>query len=115
VREFERRLTMFESQLKLRNFSTDQLIEELARRANARGTRKPKLWCHDCANFVAWCDRKPGPRKSVKPIEDGCPEDYNPCTKGHEMKFVVPEMIDDEYGLYLPVCADRKPISGIVE
>ena len=84
----------------LRDYTENQLLEELARRANARGTKKPDHWCHDCAHFVAWFDRVPAPRKD-------CPEDYNPCAKGHAMKFIVPEEIGDEYGFYRSVCADR--------
>lgn len=85
----------------LYSYSTQQLIEELARRANAVPTKKPRHWCHDCKNFVAWCDKKPPPRID-------CPDDYNPCTKGHEMKFMVPQGYDDDYGFYLPVCSDRE-------
>ena len=84
----------------LRDYSTNQLIEELARRANGRETRNPEHWCHDCAHFVAWFDKAPEPRKD-------CPEDYNPCTKGNAMKFRAPEEFDEEYGFFLPVCADR--------
>lgn len=87
--------------MRLRRYSTSQLIEELARRANCVTTQKPRHWCHDCNNFVAWCDKVPAPRKE-------CLENYNPCTKGHAMRFMVPEEYDDEYGFYLPVCADRE-------
>jgi hypothetical protein len=79
--------------------------EELARRANTRDTRKPDNWRHDCTHFVAWHDKTPAPRKD-------CPDDYNPCTKGRAMKFMVPEENDDEHGFYLPVCADREPVSN---
>jgi len=85
---------------RLYSYSTQQLIEELARRANAVPTKKPRHWCHDCRHFVAWCDKKPAPRID-------CPDDYNPCTKGHEMKFMAPDGYDDDYGFYLPVCSDR--------
>ena len=86
--------------MRLRRYTTNQLIEELARRANGNATAQPEHWCHDCTHFVAWCDKAPMPRKD-------CPESYNPCTKSHAMKFMAPEEIDDEYGFYLPVCADR--------
>lgn len=86
--------------MRLRRYSTNQLIEELARRANGVPTQKPEHWCHDCTHFVAWCDKVPAPRKD-------CPENYNPCTKGHAMRFMVPEEYGDEYGFYLQVCADR--------
>lgn len=86
--------------MKLRGYTTNQLIEELARRANGRETREPEHWCHDCAHYLAWNDKVPAPREE-------CPEDYNPCTRGHAMRFMAPEEINDEYGFYLPVCADR--------
>lgn len=86
--------------MRLYAYTTNQLIEELARRANAKTTKQPEHWCHDCKNFVAWLDRVPAPRKD-------CPDNYNPCTKGKVMRFMAPEEIDDEYGFYLPVCADR--------
>lgn len=89
-----------ETTMELRRYSTNQLIEELARRANGHSTDKPEHWCHDCKHFVAWIDANRVGHKA-------CPEDYNPCTKGHAMKFLAPEEIDDEYGYYLPVCADR--------
>lgn len=89
--------------MRLRRYSTGQLIEELARRANNAPTRKPEHWCHDCRNFVAWIDKSPSPRNA-------CQEDYNACTKGHKMRFSAPEEYDDEYGFYMPVCADRDSV-----
>lgn len=85
--------------MSLHNFTTAQLIEELARRANKRTTRRPKHWCEDCAHFITWLDGKT-PEKTM-------PDDYNPCTKGHTMQFIAPEEVSDEYGHYLTVCADR--------
>lgn len=90
----------FDDPMRLMRYSTNQLIEELARRAAGVPTRKPEYWCHDCKNFVAWFDKVPAPTKD-------CPENYNPCTKGHTMMFRAPEEYDDEYGFYRPVCADR--------
>jgi hypothetical protein len=84
--------------LELRRFGTDQLIEELARRQNEAPIVTPANWCHDCANYVAWND---APRKTEMP------DNFNACTKGHPMKFVAPEDMDDEYGFYRTVCADR--------
>lgn len=84
----------------LRHFSTPQLIEELARRANAKPTRRPERWCEDCAHFVAWVDQAQAENMD-------CPDDYNPCQKGHAMSFLAPEQIDDAYGFYRTVCADR--------
>lgn len=82
----------------LKVFTDDQLLEELIRRRNARTVATPEHWCHDCRNFKAWSDA---------PRQGPMPEDFNPCTKQHEMLFVVPEEIDDEYGFYRRVCADR--------
>lgn len=84
----------------LRRFTTNQLIEELARRANGIDTQKPEQWCHDCTHFVTWHNQVPAPRRD-------CPDSYNPCTKRHKMLFMAPQEIDDTYGFYLPVCADR--------
>lgn len=86
--------------MRLRRYTTNQLIEELARRANGSPTEKPEHWCHDCAHYMAWFDRVPVPHKD-------CPDDYNPCSNGHAMRFIAPDEVDDEYGFYLPVCADR--------
>ena len=83
----------------LRRFNTSQLIEELARRHNENPVVKPDHWCHDCAHYVAWND---------KPRKGECPDSFNPCTKGHTMKFIAPQDFGDEYGFYLRVCADRK-------
>lgn len=83
----------------LRDYSTPQLIEELARRANERSVKRPPIWCHDCAHYLCWLDGATPSRRM--------PDDYNPCQKGHEMRFWVPEEIDGEYGHFLPVCADR--------
>ncbi len=90
---------MYQDPMNLRRYSTAQLIEELARRANGRQTKQPKKWCHDCTHFMAWVDGKT-PNMP-------CPDTYNPCTKGHAMQFMAPEEMDDEYGFYLRVCPDR--------
>lgn len=90
---------MHQDPMKLRGYSTQQLIEELARRANGRDTKQPDHWCHDCTHFVTWADGK----TPDKPM----PDSFNPCTKRHAMRFLAPEDIGDEYGYYLPVCADR--------
>lgn len=92
----------YRDSMRLRDYTTNQLVEELARRANSVTTQKPEHWCCDCTHFVTWLDRQPTPR------DCDCPQDYNPCTKRHQMKFIAPQEITDEYGFYLPVCADRK-------
>lgn len=87
----------------LRSFSDDDLIEELARRRNDRSKRKPERWCQDCARFVPWgIDNK-------MPM----PENYNPCSKGHAMKFHTPESLDDEFGYFVHICADREDAPGV--
>jgi hypothetical protein len=94
---------MWRDPMHLRDYSTQQLLEEMARRARNSATEKPAAWCHDCTHFVAWCDKVPAPRKD-------CPDTYNPCTKGHTMRFMAPEGYpdgDDCWGFYMPVCADR--------
>ena len=88
--------------LKLREFTTDQLIEELARRRNERSSAKPREWCDDCAHFIPWVDAADTPEASM-------PNGYNPCEMGHSMRFQMPEEIDDDYGHYRTVCPDRQP------
>lgn len=85
--------------IQLREFSTDQLIEELARRRNASAVNKPREWCEDCAHFRPWIEGDTP--------EAPTPADYNPCRKGHVMRFRAPEEIDEEYGFYRTVCPDR--------
>src|SRR3569623_1889737 len=93
------RENVYLEQMKLRDYTTAQLIEELAQRSNKQTTKKPKHWCHDCKHHVVWEDGKT-PNEAM-------PDGYNPCTMGHKMRFMMPEEIGDEYGYYLPVCADR--------
>jgi hypothetical protein len=87
----------------LKRFTNDQLIEELVRRRNGQRASGPQRWCHDCDNFQAW---------NEAPRQGPMPEDFNPCTKGHRMHFMVPEGFDDEHGFYRPICADRTPELG---
>lgn len=84
-------------------YTTEQLIEELARRANQRETKKPRAWCEDCKRFVPWND---GPTPHLP-----MPEKYNACSAGHEMKFVAPEGYGDDYGFYRTVCKDRDELT----
>jgi len=81
-------------------FSDDELIEELARRKNARAVAAPEHWCHDCRNCLTWRGRGEPPNT------------FNPCSKGHTMQFIVPEEMDDEWGYYRRVCADRDPLEA---
>lgn len=77
----------------LASFSDDELIEELARRRNARATAEPRKWCHDCEHCI--------------PLG----KDDLQCAEGHKMTFHAPadydEAISGEYGYYRRVCADR--------
>ena len=82
-----------------RDYTTEQLIEELARRANAKGTTQPAHWCHDCRKHITWAD---GPTPDLP-----MPDSYNACSAGHEMKFKEPDDYGDEYGFYRQVCPDR--------
>ena len=89
----------------LSKISTDKLMEELVRRRNARRAReesqKPIENCDECANFRVWSKR------------GECPDDYNPCGKGHKMRFRMPRdenPHDPDYGYYRIVCADREAI-----
>ncbi|MFG5411473.1 hypothetical protein ABXN37_29275, partial [Piscinibacter sakaiensis] len=97
---------------RLATFTEDQLLEELIRRRNQRTTAHPEHWCHDCQHYKAW-DEVERPRDAIGRIPR-CPDDFNPCTKGHKMQFVVPEDYPDgqEWGYYRKVCADRLPVDG---
>jgi len=83
----------------LRAFTDDQLLTELMRRRNTKAVEAPEHWCHDCARFVTWDQ---APRKGQMP------DNFNPCTRKHEMQFNAPAEIDDEYGFYRTICVDRK-------
>lgn len=81
----------------LSDFSTDQLLAEIVRRRNARVSQQPIVKCDECRHFVFF-----------KGVGDS-PDSYNPCAKRHVMSFRVPEdEIDDDWGYYLRVCADRE-------
>lgn len=79
-------------------FSTDELLAEIVRRRNARVSRRPIVQCDRCSHF------KPNPEAD---------DAYNPCSKGHEMSFRMPEADDgppeshDDWGHYRRICADR--------
>lgn len=79
-------------------FTTDELLAEIVRRRNARVSRRPIPKCESCKNFV--------------PKADG-DDSYNPCAKGHEMSFRMPDPDDGppdengDWGFFLRVCPDR--------
>jgi hypothetical protein len=78
----------------LKGFSDEQLLEEIVRRQRVRSERDERVAfvaCEDCANFIFW-------KKTGDP-----PKDYQPCSKGHEMKFRMPDGYNDtpeSYGHY---------------
>jgi hypothetical protein len=83
----------------LREATEDELLEELARRRNARQTTRVSKFCDTCANFATKVDAD---------------DSYNPCTKGHTMNFQMPEGYpdaDDDWGFYRRVCADRQDLA----
>ena len=83
----------------LSKFSSEELRMELARRDVRREQQsRHRAWCHDCAFFEVW----PGEPKDL-------PQDYNPCSKGHPVKFVAPECEGEEHGFYSVGCVDRTP------
>lgn len=84
----------------VRGYSTNELIEELARRANEQRVKKPPHWCDECEHFLPWIERSPIPKED-------CPDDYNPCSKGHQMSFMPPIEAYGEYGFFRLVCPDR--------
>lgn len=94
-----------QSVLKLRTFSTDQLIEELVRRRNERDATRPRHWCEECAHFIPWSNGET-PEASMASVPDA----YNPCEVGHTMRFQMPKEITDDYGHYRTICADRQPM-----
>lgn len=83
---------------RFKEFSTDELLAEVVRRRNARISRRPIVKCETCDHF--------------KPCEKA-DEQYNPCSKSHEMKFRLPEADDapdanDDWGFHRHCCPDRE-------
>jgi hypothetical protein len=82
--------------MSLEDYTTAKLMEEIAKRSNAREAKDIKHWCEDCDHFV------------FKPNADWRD---NPCGKKHKVKFHVPadwgEMMGGHYGFYRLVCCDR--------
>ncbi len=85
-------------------FTTDELWEELTRRRRDGDDREPeeKPRCDECGHHRYWT--KPGDP----------PSSWNPCSKGHALKFEGPNDWDgphQEYvGFYRTPCEDRIPI-----
>lgn len=82
--------------MRLSSFSDDELIEELARRRNARERNTTiERFCEDCTHFRLFTGR------------GDPPVNYDPCSRGHKPSFRAPAEYGDEYGFYRRVCADR--------
>lgn len=87
----------------LSSCSLDDLLAEVVRRRNeqraAEGEELP--WCDDCAHFRLWTKYGDPPRT------------YNPCARGHEMEFKVPEDWEppETFGYFRRICVDRRPRS----
>lgn len=82
--------------MNLSGYSDDDLIEELARRRNARERNTAvEHYCEDCIYFRLFKGR------------GDPPINYDPCSRGHKPKFRAPAEYGDEYGFYRRVCPDR--------
>jgi hypothetical protein len=89
--------------LSLHEHGDDELLAELARRERARTAKEPpEQWCDDCVHFIPAGD-----------LSDDDLDEYNPCAKGHKMKFHPPEdmagVCGMEFGFYRNNCRDSKP------
>lgn len=86
--------------MRVEDASDQALRDELEERAKARAVLEEGeiLSCEDCARFKPWTSRRT------------MPEDYNPCSKRHIMRFRMPEPWEDPHdgGFYRLVCSDRK-------
>jgi hypothetical protein len=89
----------------LRRYSTEQLVDELARRRCEQTPVRPQHWCDDCAHFVAW-----GDVERADPLLQ-MPEGFNPCTKAHKMSFRTPVDFSEDWGFYRRGCGDRSTVS----
>lgn len=54
-------------------------------------------WCDDCAHFMPYAG------------DGDVPSRYNPCDRGHRMRFVMPTAWGgpDNFGYVRPTCPDR--------
>lgn len=83
----------------LEQFTTDDLLAEIVRRRNLMPKSSEKSYCDGCKNFRPWLKR------------EDAPEDYNACSRGHQMTFHGPRFNDDpsssDWGFFRRVCEDR--------
>ncbi len=88
----------------LQQFTTAELLEEVARRANAAEPEEIRHWCEECQNFEPKTDAD---------------DRYNPCTKKHRLRYRAPrdwsEVVEERYGFFRLVCSDRDPVNGTGE
>lgn len=79
----------------LRDYTDEELFAEVARRCKERERIKPLKWCDECEHFAG-----------------GATDGFvivNPCGKGHQMLFLMPDgPADAEWGYYKRWCHDRR-------
>ena len=82
----------------LAGFTTDELLDEVARRMRAlRAKAEGETLCEGCRHVVFWTKR------------GDPPDSFNTCALRHTLEFKMPEDVPDEdYGFYRPGgCRDR--------
>lgn len=91
----------------LRRVPTEELEAELVRRARGQWKTRPDQpipHCDECDNFIPYT------------AGEEVPANFNPCSKGHSMRFKVPHSMGDahsgNWGFYLPGCKDRAVSRG---
>jgi len=84
--------------MSLEHYTDQQLMDELLNRRVERERGEPAEYCHDCQRFKPWTKR------------GDPPDDYNPCSLGHALRFHLPEGWEDPHGggFYRRICSDRK-------
>lgn len=84
--------------MSLDRYTDQELMDELLnRRLDREEGEEGRVYCDDCKHFKCWTKR------------GEVPEDYNPCSKGHTMRFHMPEGWEDPHGggYFRRVCSDR--------
>lgn len=90
--------------MSLIGYTDQQLMDELLeRRLEEEREGEDREYCHDCAHFTPWKRR------------GEMPDDYNACSKKHQMRFHMPEPWEapEDGGFYKRICSDRKGIEPI--
>ncbi len=84
----------------LDNFSTEELEREIARRRYEKDDDPPIKHCDECAHFI---------RMTKENERD---TSFNPCSKGHHMRFQEPNSGSDlNWGFFRRGCRDRSPVT----